>query len=209
MDCRPARSCRDAGLGTSDPTTAQAMEMTMMTRNDMLETFDHSPHALRMTPAIVVGVDADSASRQALRWAADQSRLTGLPLRVVHAWQLNSVGAAFAGVTGYAEAFAVDARAQATCWVLDALSDDAEMRWTLEIVEGAAGAVLVTRSRSAQLLVLGTGDHTGLRRFVRGSVSHYCLAHAVPPVVAVPAAEGDLSTTARRSAVLATPGPLL
>jgi nucleotide-binding universal stress UspA family protein len=172
-----------------------------MTRNDLLKKFDRSPHALRMTPSIVVGVDDSAASREALHWAAGQSRLTGLPLRVVHAWQhSDALGATSAGITGYAEAFAADARARMTRLILDTLGDDAvDVRWTLEIVDGAAGPVLVARSRRARALVLGTGEHTGLHRVVPGSVSHYCLSHAVSPVVAVPAVKVSLATVGASS----------
>jgi nucleotide-binding universal stress UspA family protein len=58
--------------------------------------------------------------------------------------------------------------------------------WTLDIVHGPPGPALVRRARSADLLVVGTGEHAGVRRLVNGSVSHYCLSHAHGPVVAVP-----------------------
>ena len=34
--------------------------------------------------------------------------------------------------------------------------------------------------------MIGTQEHTGLGRLLVGSVSHYCLAHACCPLVAVP-----------------------
>jgi nucleotide-binding universal stress UspA family protein len=180
-----------------------------MTHNDTLETFDGAPHSLRMVPAIVVGIDASPTSRAALRWAAEQSQLTGLPLRVVHAWHLKAHSPGIGGGEKYAEASRVDARARATRWVLDALGDDGtEVRWTLNLVEGAAGPALVARSRSARLLVLGTREHTGVRRAVHGSVSHYCLSHAIPPVVAVPDTE-QAPARARAWDALTTAGPLL
>jgi nucleotide-binding universal stress UspA family protein len=184
--------------------------MTVMNDDAMFETFDGTPHALRMTPAIVVGMDASDTSRAALRWAAEQCQLTGLPLRVVHAWQMPALGAVPGRASEYSQTFASDARARATRWVLDTLdSRAADIRWTLEIIEGAAGAVLVARSRSASLLVLGTREHTGLRRAVLGSVSHYCLSHAVPPVVAVPASDDAGELLGSRDEVFASPGPLL
>jgi nucleotide-binding universal stress UspA family protein len=150
-------------------------------------------------PEIVIGLDDGPASAEALRWAADQSRTTGLTLRVVHAWQLSALGpAAFTAGTGVLlQAGTEDARARATRWVLDALGgDSATVRWSLEIVEGPPGPVLVNRSSGARLLVLGTGEHTGLRRAVLGSISHYCVSHASVPVVAVPA---PVATPAGRS----------
>jgi nucleotide-binding universal stress UspA family protein len=140
---------------------------------------------VRSPREIVVGIDEGPAAAAALRWAAEQAKITGRPLRVVHAWQLSSFEQA-AGSTQYVEAALTDARARATSWVLDALGANAsQVRWSLDIVEGGPGPALVERSRHADLLALGTHEHTGFRRIL-GSVSHYCLSHAVAPVVAVP-----------------------
>lgn len=134
---------------------------------------------------IVVGIAGSSASAAALSWAADQSRLTGIPLRIVYAWQLTSSPRG-----GSSDAFwgasAADARARATSWVRDTLgSDAATVRWVLDVVEGSPGPILVDRAADAAMLVLGTGDHVGLSRLVSGSVSHYAVSHSAPPVVAV------------------------
>jgi nucleotide-binding universal stress UspA family protein len=136
---------------------------------------------------IVEGLDGSPAAAAALLWAAEQSEVNGAPLRVVYAWHMKALEMSSA-TAGFCEAATADARARATRWVLDTLGGDAAaIRWTLDIVEGPPGPVLVIRSRGARLLVLGTRGHSGLRRAVLGSVSHYCLSHADPPVVAVPA----------------------
>lgn len=163
-------------------------------------------------PEIVVGLDAGRASATALRWAADQAGLTGVLLRVVHAWQLSNLGAAAftAGSGVLLQAGTEDARARATRWVLDALGgDSAAVRWSLEIVEGPPGPVLVSCSAGARLLVLGTGEHTGLRRAVLGSISHYCLSHATVPVVAVPAPGAEVVGAGAGHTGMAAPPPLL
>lgn len=135
---------------------------------------------------IVVGLDGSRSAAAALQWAAEQSRVSGSPLRVVHAWRLRAIEVS-AATAEFWETAQADARAQATRWVLDTLGGHAaEVRWTLDIAEGPPGPVLVGRSRGAQLLVLGTRESTGLKRAVLGSVSHYCLSHAEVPVVAVP-----------------------
>ena len=136
---------------------------------------------------VVVGLDEGPAAADALRWAAKQARMTGQALRVVHVWKLRSFGVV--SVTDeYVEASRTDARARATRRVLQVLgSQAARTRWTLDVIDGLPGPVLVDRSSGAMLLVVGTRDHTGLRRAVLGSVSHYCLSHATCPVVAVPA----------------------
>jgi nucleotide-binding universal stress UspA family protein len=158
---------------------------------------------------IVVGVDDSPAAAAALRWAAEQAKLTGRPLRVVHAWQLSSFEQA-AGSTHYVEAALADTRARATHWVLDALGANAsDVIWSLDIVEGGPGPALVERSRNANLLALGTREHTGLRRTVLGSVSHYCLSHAVAPVVAVPRPKEAPRKEEAASGMLSISGPLL
>jgi len=184
-----------------------------MIDNNIDQSLEGTAHAPRPTPEIVVGLDDSPASRAALRWAAEHSKLTGVPLRVVHAWAMSALAAAAitSGAGEYGEAAASDARAHATRWVLDTLGGDAAgIRWTLDIVEGAPGAALVARSDGARLLVVGTREHTGLHRAVLGSVSHFCLSHAGPPVVAVPAPEeGAPAAGAATRAELAGVGPLL
>jgi len=182
-----------------------------MTGHHMAQKATSTRRSLRLTPAIVVGLDGSASAKAALRWAVTQSRLTGLPLRVVHAWQVTPVAAAVAesGAGDYFEAAAADARARATHWVLETLGDDArQVHWTLEIAEGGAGPVLVDLSEDSPLQVLGTRVHTGIRRAVQGSVSHYCLSHAAGPVVAVPGPPAEPCDT-QVAGELATVGPLL
>lgn len=149
---------------------------------------------------IVVGVDGSAAAEAALHWAAKQSCRTDEPLHVVHAWQLGAARSEFAAAL--LEAAGADARARATCWVRDALTASPQVPWSLDVVQGPAGPTLVDRSRDASLLVLGTGGHVGVRRILIGSVSHYVLSHAVPPVVAVraqPAPRRDDAATHARA----------
>ena len=157
---------------------------------------------------IVVGIDESPASTTALRWAAEHSRVTGLPLRLVHTWQMSATASAAvaSGASAYVEAAAADARARATRWVLDTLGGDAaEVHWTLHVHEGGAGPLLVSLGHGARLIVVGTHEHTGLRRAVSGSVSHYVLSHADVPVVAVPAPVEQKPASDRDAMVL---GPL-
>jgi nucleotide-binding universal stress UspA family protein len=179
-----------------------------------MNTNDEVARANGETPAprheVVVGIDETPSSAAALRWAAGHSRATGLPLRLVRTWQMSGLAstAVTSGAAEYLEAAAADARARATQWVLDTLGGDAaEVRWTLEVHEGGAGPVLVAVSRGSQLVVVGTHEHTGLRRAVSGSVSHYVLSHSDVPVVAVPVPVAHpLDAGGRDAAVL---GPLL
>jgi nucleotide-binding universal stress UspA family protein len=179
-----------------------------MTTKDQPATGPDAPSVPRNE--IVVGIDDSPESEAALRWAAEQSKTSGTPLRLVHTWQLSAAASAavITGAAEYLEAAGADARARATRWVLDTLGGDAaQVRWTLEVHEGGAGQVLVARAHDARMLVVGTHEHTGLRRAVSGSVSHYAVAHADVPVVAVPAARADVR--APRNGRASPVGPLL
>lgn len=165
------------------------MDSSETVRNDGRQAELGAPRA-----DIVVGIDESQASAAALRWAVAHAKLSGQPLRLVHAWQMSAAAtrAVAMGAGAYPEAAAADARARATQWVLETLGFSAtEVRWTLAVHEGGAGPVLSAAADGAQLVVVGTREHTGLRRAISGSVSHYVLSHAAGPVVAVPGSRQD------------------
>jgi nucleotide-binding universal stress UspA family protein len=138
------------------------------------------------TKDIIVGLAEDASSTAALRWAVQQATLTGAHLRVVHVWDA-TMAEAFASTATVREAQKQDARARASRTVNEVLDEMCVgTTWTLDIVEGTPGPVLVDRSRSTDLLVLGTQEHLGVRREVTRSISHYVLSHAHCAVVAVP-----------------------
>jgi nucleotide-binding universal stress UspA family protein len=180
-----------------------------MTSNEAAHS-DRSMERASSRTDIVVGIDESQASAAALRWAVAHAKDSDVRLRLVHAWQMSAAAseAVAMGGGGYLEAAAADARARATRWVLETLgSSAADVGWTLEVHEGGAGAVLAAAARQrAQLIVVGTQEHQGLRRAISGSVSHYLLSHADVPVVAVPAT--PVAHKRRDRADATVPGPL-
>jgi nucleotide-binding universal stress UspA family protein len=108
----------------------------------------------------------------------------------------------------FREATEQEALGRAMTWVETALGTP-DAPGTVEIIEGPAAAVLVARSRGAALLVVGTQAHSGLRRLITGSVSHFCLSHATCPVVAVPAPALVRPFPPPRQEPSSIPGPLL
>lgn len=136
---------------------------------------------------IVVGIDDSPASVAAMNWAAEEAELRNAELRLVYVWQVEA-SLAMAGVAVPWNDFEEDARTHAAAWVKNAIGEvgpDGEPR-TIEVVQGSPGPAMVELSRNADMLVIGTQVHTGLRRVLHGSVSHYCLTHAECVVVAVP-----------------------
>ena len=142
-----------------------------------------------MRNEIVVGLDDSPSSNAALRWAAEQAESVGAVLRAVHVldWPYGLSSARVSGpvnVKDLSHEELQNAYRQAITAVFDAISPRPD--WVLQFASGDTGPVLVRQSEDARLLVLGTREHVGLGRLVSGSVSHYCLSHAVCPVVAVP-----------------------
>lgn len=182
-----------------------------MSSNDTVNS-DRPAELAPSSANIVVGIDESPASAAALRWAVAHAKQSNSRLRLVRAWQMSAFAseAVAAGAGGYPEAAAADARARATQWILETLGGGAaEVRWTLEVHEGGAGPVLASAGQDARLVVVGTHEHTGVRRALNGSVSHYVLSHAEVPVVAVPAVPEPPGRRRDRTTHDATvPGPL-
>ncbi|HEU4907877.1 MAG TPA: universal stress protein [Propionibacteriaceae bacterium] len=148
-----------------------------------------------MRNQIVVGLDDSPSGKAGLQWAAEQASSVGAVLRAVHALG-RQYGFAAPDIpltiepTELTPEEPLDARRNAITRIFEAVSPHRD--WVLEFVSGYAGEVLVRLSKDAQLLVVGTREHVGLGRVLAGSVSHYCLSHAVCPVVAVPAPAHDV-----------------
>lgn len=147
------------------------------------------------TRSIVVGIDGSDASVRALRWAAAEARVRGVPVTAVYAFRSLRDGAPF-------DAFASIEREQ-----LDELEDHANgtARRKLDaliaevgdidgaqierrVEAGSAARVLTADAADrSNLLVVGSRGHGGFRGLLLGSVSQQCIQHARGPVVVTPA----------------------
>jgi nucleotide-binding universal stress UspA family protein len=130
---------------------------------------------------VVVGVDGSTCSNRAVEWADQYAAATGADLRLVTAWQWAMAYGAPMMFDGYdpsadAEAIAEKARANVT------LPAD---RVEVVVPEDKAGPALVTASKEAQLLVVGSHGHNVVSTVLLGSVSGYCVHHATCPVTIV------------------------
>jgi nucleotide-binding universal stress UspA family protein len=131
---------------------------------------------------IVVGVDGSDSSKQALRWAARQARLTGGELHAVHVWDVPSA-------YGYVPAIGTDWADAASKDLIDtvwAALDPADARRAhTDLVRGHAAEALLEVSADADLLVVGSRGHGGFAGLMLGSVSQYLVTHATCPVVVI------------------------
>ena len=139
---------------------------------------------------IVVGLDDSPSGKAALSWAAEQAIRTHTVLRAVHVldWPYGANDTASASSRDRRNLTLEKAQAAYIASITRVFDDIAPRPdWLIQFAKGEPGPVLVRQSRDAQLLVVGTREHVGLGRLLVGSISHYCLSHAVCPVVAVPA----------------------
>lgn len=147
-----------------------------------------------MSKPIVVGVDGSDASREALRWAAEEAKLRSAPLVAVHAWSFvppQPIGdpgmlAVPAGdLPGQLEAERRAAEGVLEEALADALAAASGIEVERKLLEGDAAEALVAESESAQLVVVGSHGRSGLRAALLGSVSRHVTSHAACPVVVV------------------------
>lgn len=140
------------------------------------------------TPVVVVGVDGSDSSVRAVRWAAQQAKLTGASLRGVASWRWpNYVTRIPPGI---------DLAAETTRTLHDvmtaALVDYPELSVTEHVIEGPAGPALLTHAHDATLLVVGARGRAAFPGMLLGSVAEYCVRNGRCPVVVVRASEeGD------------------
>jgi nucleotide-binding universal stress UspA family protein len=133
---------------------------------------------------IVVGVDGSDCSIAALRWAAEQARITSHKLRAVTTWEWpNLYGDAVIWPADMSlEESAKDILRESVEKVLGADgADGVEM----VVLEGHPSVVLREESTRAELLVVGSRGHGEFVGILIGSVSEFLATHASCPLVIV------------------------
>ena len=132
-------------------------------------------------PVIVVGVDGSTGSRDAVRWAAQQARLTGAELRAVASWRWPNY------VTRIPPGADLRAETQRTLQEIMA-----EIRATFpglpvseHVVEGPGGPALLSQANGATRLVVGARGRAAFPGMLLGSVAEYCVRNGPCPVVVV------------------------
>lgn len=136
---------------------------------------------------IVVGVDGSDAADRALRLAADEARLRGLPIVVVTCWSFPALVAP----TPFQPALSVEMLRDDAAHVLKSavervLGHEADtLDWDGKVLEGPASLRLVEESSGAAAVFVGSRGRGGVRGLLLGSVSQHLAEHARCPVVVV------------------------
>ena len=132
-------------------------------------------------PVIVVGVDGSPSSQRAVRWAAQQAKLTGATLRAVSSWRWpNYITIVPPGVD-----LAADTRRTLDEVLQEALTGTEEVSVSRHVIEGPPGPALLTQAQDATLLVVGAQGRAAFPGMLLGSVAEYCVRHGSCPVVVV------------------------
>ncbi|GLW06721.1 universal stress protein [Microtetraspora sp. NBRC 13810] len=138
-----------------------------------------------MSDWIVAATDGSDAATAAVEWAAEEARLWGRGLRIVHVTGPVGLEAPFADVAGFAEVMTKEAEQ-----ILAAAADAARRRAPgVEVVSKALGGAvvptLIAESEAAGEIVLGSRGHGGFAGLLLGSVGLGVAGHADGAVVVV------------------------
>ena len=145
---------------------------------------------------IVVGVDGTTASAAAVRWAIREALVRQVSVHLVSADNHDRRSRApYASRSGTAR---LDEDNAAGTMLLSAEQQAIQTlppgRLSYELVDGSAAKVLIDRSASAELLVLGSaypaGQSVGQALPTMGPVARACLHGAACPVVVVAPCDG-------------------
>lgn len=136
---------------------------------------------------VVVGVDGSEPSLRALRWAADQAALMGIPLEVVTAWTFPEHPAPLDVPVHIENLDSLDAASRKLDEIVHgAIPADQRASVCTRVVRGDAAHVLLHEAEGAALLVVGTRGRREMERLLLGSVSDRCIKQSHCPVTVVP-----------------------
>lgn len=146
--------------------------------------------------SVVVGIDGTQASRAALKWAADEAKLRGTALRVVHTWDRPYAVPGPHTQTGRPAVDEEDTERRLAEELLDRELEATGVEVTgvrveREIVEGPAAKTLIDAVQHADLLVIGSDRRGRFAEVPLGRIARECVQHSPCPIVIVRATEGS------------------
>ncbi|MGY1633463.1 universal stress protein [Geodermatophilus sp. SYSU D01186] len=150
---------------------------------------------------VVVGIDGSERSRAALLRAMVEAALRGGVVEAVAAYELADHWTdMYSALLPTADQIRAGLREKATAFVQEVRDGGAtdQPAVHVQVVEGPAHDVLVTRARGAALLVVGSTGRGEPRSLLLGSVALHCAMHAPCPVMVVHPAPDRRGTADQR-----------
>ena len=139
-------------------------------------------------PLVVVGVDGSPESVGALKWAAAYAGATGASVKAILSWHYPApAGPAPVGVAPQVISDEVRANMQDVLdkAITEVYGTSTPQKVQAEVAYGHPSQVLVEKSKTADLLVVGNRGHGSFTGMLVGSVSIHCVTNAACPVVVV------------------------
>ena len=136
---------------------------------------------------VVVGVDGSTTAGHALRWAVDDACRRGVPLQIVHAWQMPVLGEIPDSLVLERVPYERDAQGLLDGAVACARRLAPSLTIEPKLARDDAAPALLDAGRDGAVLVVGSHGRGRVGSAVVGSVSQRCATHATFPVVVVPA----------------------
>ena len=159
---------------------------------------------------IIVGVDGSPASDAAVRWAAHDAVMRGVPLTLINvqdpATRTWSQAKVLEEVAGWQQSEGRGILANASKIVHDITGDPSPITINGELQFSAPGPTLVDRSEDAELIVVGTDGRGALARGLFGSVSSGLVRHARCPVAVIRDGELQMPHPANAPVLVAVDG---
>lgn len=152
-----------------------------------------SERGSRTERCVVVGVDGSESALHAVRWAAGEAERRNAPLRLVHVCHLAPVRhpRRISPPPEFHAAFLEQGRHWLTEATEAARLTVPGLAMTTDLRDGIAADILLTESRTAQLMVLGSRGLGGFTSLLLGSVAIALSAHGHCPVVVMRSASVD------------------
>ena len=140
-------------------------------------------------PGIIVGVDGSGHSQRALEWAMREAAIRHAPVSVLTVHQ--AIVGFYGGIASYPDDEARTEQAREadqaeTDKVLAGLDGPHPESVTVRAVNGFPVEELISASKDADVIVLGSRGAGGFTRLMMGSVASQVAHHAHCPVLIVP-----------------------
>jgi nucleotide-binding universal stress UspA family protein len=140
---------------------------------------------------ISVGTDGSRASERALAWAVEQAAISGASLEVVGVYRPYDAKGPYGGEfmqiadPGSTERFQREAEQHVQA-AIASLGTPAPVPITAVVLAGHPARILIERSATSDLLVVGRRGRDGFPGLLLGSVTRQVLHHTSVPVAVVP-----------------------
>lgn len=145
-----------------------------------------SPTEQTVEDVVVVGVDGSEQGRAASLVAAEQAQSRGLPLQILCALPPFSGSLAWVPAPLDLEALHAEISDQLRAGRAWLQSHFPDVQMSMQLIDGPPAEILIDRTSSVELLVLGTRGRGGFAGMLLGSTSQSVMHHAKGPLMVVP-----------------------